>query len=34
MTVPAGLMRVVEMARGAFTAPTFATFVALVTGRE
>jgi hypothetical protein len=32
VTVPAGLLSVLEVVRGAFTAPGFATFVALVTG--
>jgi hypothetical protein len=32
LTVPAGLLEVLQVARGAFTAPGFATFTALVTG--
>jgi hypothetical protein len=31
-TVPAGLAGVLAVCRGAFTAPTFATFTALVVG--
>jgi hypothetical protein len=32
LTVPAGLVEVLQVTRGAFTAPSFATFTALVTG--
>jgi SRSO17 transposase len=32
LTLPAGLLEVLEVCRGAFTAPAYATFVALVTG--
>ena len=32
LTVPAGLVEVLQVTRGAFTAPSLATFTALVTG--
>jgi hypothetical protein len=32
VTIPAGLLPVLDVVRGAFTVPTFATFVVLVTG--
>lgn len=33
-TVPASLLTVLKLVRGSFTAPTFRTFAALVTGTD